>query len=169
MIAVFERLMNISLFLFAVMIPFQFIFPPITSVIVLFWLSFVLSFKVERLKLLVSNKWFWLFFALYLFQVVSLLYTEHTDAGGRIVLLKITLLLWPMGLAAIPKLSVKIRNLILAAFIISVAISAFVQLNISAVNFFDGAGSGTFFGQDLSHWIMIPNHYLLSPPKVFYE
>lgn len=150
-----------ALMIYTVLLPVQPFFLPITSGIVLFWLVYVLSFQKQRLTLLLKNPLALLWVVYYLWVVFGLFYSHNSAQGAKVILLKITLLLWPIGVATWPKLIEKYRPVVLQVFSWVVVCSA---LYLSTVGLWRWAQSGLSAGHihsfttDVYTWI--PNHYI---------
>ena len=102
-----KRLTFLGLLLFAAIIAFQPVFFAPTYIIGFFWLFYLLSFSPLRLTRLKSNPWFWWFLAFYLWYVIGAAYSSNTKEAGRLIVLKITMFLWPLGFASLNKMKYK--------------------------------------------------------------
>jgi O-antigen ligase len=150
----------VALAIYVVLLPFQPFFPPITSGIVAFWLVYVLSFEKERLHHLATNRFAQLFIGYYLLLIVGSFYSSNATEAGLDSTLKITLLLWPLGMATWPELFKINRILLLKLYLAITAISA---VALMAVSYFNWNASGlplSQFYQFTSAWVWIPNHYI---------
>jgi len=150
----------VALAIYVVLLPFQPFFPPITSGIVAFWLVYILSFKKERLRHLATNRFAQMFVGYYLLLIAGSLYSSNPQEAGLDSMLKITLLLWPLGMATWPELFQNYRN---ALFKLFLAVTALSAVALMAVGFANWQASGlplSQFYQFTSAWSWIPNHYI---------
>lgn len=150
----------VALAIYVVLLPFQPFFPPITSGIVAFWLVYVLSFTPKRLQYIATNRFAQLFILYFVMLVVGYLYSNNQHEAGLDIMLKVTLLLWPLGMATWPELFSTYRNTIYKIFL---ALTAFSALFLMVVALFNWHSSGLplkQFYQFTSAWTWIPNHYI---------
>ncbi len=154
------QLCFVALLLYTLLLPFQPFFPPITSGIIAFWLVYVLAFKKEKLSLIFKNNYAILWIGYYLILLVGLLYTNNPAEAGKDVVLKISLILWPLGFASWPEPIVKNKISILSVFAWSTVASAFA---VSVAGFALWQESSTPASQLYVYtnvWKAIPNHYM---------
>ena len=154
-----KRLKFIGLLLFAVIITFQPVYFAPTYIIAFFWFFYLLSFKPDRLTRLKNNFWFWWFFAFYVWYIIGAFYSSNSHEASRLIVLKITLFLWPLAFGSLSKLSGKHVKKVLYAFVGALLVSSFICIIISFVNFLDLRDWNHFFGSDLAHWRFLSNHY----------
>lgn len=154
-----KRLKFIGLLLFAVIITFQPVFFAPTYIIAFFWFFYLLSFKPDRLIRLKNNFWFWWFFAFYVWYIIGATYSENLPEAWRLIVLKITLFLWPLAFGSLSKLSVKHLQLVLYAFVVALFISSFTCLVIGFIDYLELRDWNRMFGNDLAQWRFLPNHY----------
>jgi O-antigen ligase len=150
----------VALLIYICLLPFQPFFPPITSGIVSFWLVYVLSFSPSRLSALKTNWFTHLFIAYYLVLLVGLSYTSNPHEAGLDLTLKITLILWPLGMATWRELFNQYRQQIYTVFAIVTSLSAVALIIIALYNW---QASGEAIDQVYkftSAWTWIPNHYI---------
>lgn len=154
------RIMMFFLLAFAFFLPTQWVFIPITMAIILFWLFWFLSEKhLERAKLLLSNKLFWLFVTYYIWLGVAVIYSPDREEGIREYVVQMTMLLWPLAAGAIYPLLVKNLNFIFRAFIIGSVFSSVLCIILSWIQYAEIQDSSVFFYSKLAHWEMVPMHY----------
>jgi O-antigen ligase len=109
--------------LIAFIIPFveatatQFISIAIILLAVFWIISGDFSAKLARLK---QRKLVWVFVALYLVNLISLLFSTHQDIAGKILVKKLAILLLPIILGSLPALPAKSGRYILLTFVFSV-------------------------------------------------
>jgi O-antigen ligase len=154
-----KRLKFIGLLLFAVIITFQPVFFAPTYIIAFFWLFYLLSFRPERLVRLKNNFWFWWFFAFYTWYIIGAFYSDNSDEAGRLILLKITLFLWPLAFGSLSRIGAKQVKIILYAFIGGMLVSSLICIFLSFIKFLEFRDWNYFFGQELAHWRFLSNHY----------
>jgi O-antigen ligase len=150
----------VALLIYVCLLPFQPFFPPITSGIVAFWLVHVLSFYSRRLTALKTNWFAHLFIAYYLVLLLGLTYSSNPAEGGLDITLKITLLLWPLGMATWNELINKYRNGIITIFSVVTAISALSLIIIALLNWQASGQEIDQLYKFTSAWKWIPNHYI---------
>lgn len=150
----------VALLIYVCLLPFQPFFPPITSGIVAFWLVYVLSFYKARLHALKTNWFAHLFIAYYLILLLGLSYSTNPAEGGLDITLKITLLLWPLGMATWTGLFNKYRNYIISIFTVVTAVSALSLIIIALVNWQASGEPIAQLYKFTSAWKWIPNHYI---------
>jgi O-antigen ligase len=95
-----------------------------------------------------------------LLLIVGSFYSSNATEAGLDSTLKITLLLWPLGMATWPELFKINRILLLKLYLAITAISA---VALMAVSYFNWNASGlplSQFYQFTSAWVWIPNHYI---------
>lgn len=154
-----KRLTFIGLLLFAAIIAFQPVFFAPTYIIVFFWFFYLLSFKLQRLSRLKRNGWFWWFAAFYVWYVIGAFYSTDSQEAGRLIVLKITMFLWPLAFGSLGKLSHKQVKYVLYAFIMAMLVSSFSCI---LLGFMDAVKLNNFklmFGYDLARWRFLSNHY----------
>jgi O-antigen ligase len=154
-----KRLKFIGLLLFAVIITFQPVFFAPTYIIAFFWFFYLLSFKPERLTRLKNNFWFWWFFAFYVWYIIGASYSVNSPEAWRLIVLKITLFLWPLAFGSLSKLSLKHLKMVLYAFVLAMFVSSFVCVILSFVDYLELRDWNRLFGNDLAQWRFLPNHY----------
>lgn len=155
----FKALKFIGLLLFAAIITFQPVFFAPTYIIVFFWLFYLLSFKPDRLIRLKHNFWFWWFFAFYVWYIIGVSYSENSPEAWRLIVLKITMFLWPLAFGSLSSLSNKHIRMVLYAFVATLFLSSFICLIIGFVDFLELRDWNRMFGNDLAQWRFLPNHY----------
>ncbi len=156
---IFKKLKFVGLLLYASILTFQPTFLPITLTLAFFWLFYLLSFKPARLKRLVHNIWFWWFLSFILFHALGIGYSSYPQVGGRVLLLKITLFLWPLAFASLSRLQAKHVNIILISYVVFMLLSTLTGLALSFVEYLQTGELAVFVHQNLAHWVFIPNHY----------
>ena len=154
-----KRLKFIGLLLFAVIITFQPVFFSPTYAIVFFWFFYLLSFRPDRLVRLKHNFWFWWFFAFYVWYTIGASYSENSLEAWRLIVLKITLFLWPLAFGSLSRLRTKHVQMVLYAFVLALFISSFACLVIGFVDYLELRDWNRMFGNDLAQWRFLPNHY----------
>lgn len=154
-----KRLKFIGLLLFAVIITFQPVFFAPTYAIVFFWFFYLLSFRPDRLVRLKHNFWFWWFFAFYVWYTIGASYSENSLEAWRLIVLKITLFLWPLAFGSLSRLRTKHVQMVLYAFVLALFISSFACLIIGFVDYLELRDWNRMFGNDLAQWRFLPNHY----------
>ena len=150
----------VALAIYVVLLPFQPFFPPITSGIVAFWLVYVLSFKKERLQHLATNRFAQLFILYFILLIVGYFYSGNHSEAGLDIMLKVTLLLWPLGMATWPELFATYRNSLFKLFLALSAISSLVLMGVAFFNWHSSGLPLKQFYQFTSAWTWIPNHYI---------
>jgi len=154
------QLCFVALLLYTVLLPFQPFFPPITSGIVAFWLVYLLSFQKERLALLLKNQYAQLWFFYYLILTLGLFYTSNPDEAAIDLVLKISLVLWPLGFASWPEPIIQYKSAILSVFAWSTVASAFALTVIGVSRWLEADADGSQLYQFMSIWDWLPNHYM---------
>ncbi len=154
-----KRLNFIGLLLFAIIITFQPVFFAPTYIIAFFWFFYLLSFKPDRLIRLKNNFWFWWFFAFYVWYLIGAAYSENGQEAGRLIVLKITLFLWPLAFGSLSKLNAKHLKMVLHAFVLGMFVSSLICLILSFVDYLELRDWNRMFGNDLAQWRFLPNHY----------
>ena len=157
-----ERLLLASLLLFVVLIPYQWIFPPVTAGIVAFWLIFILHSKVlPKWKKTFSHPWSWVWIGYYVWIIFGVSYSPNPHEGWLDVTLKITLLLWPLGFTGEGReIMSRMRLPILRGFLLSLALSDILLLILASADALRTGDHGLFFYHHLARWEMIPMHYM---------
>jgi len=154
-----KRLKFIGLLLFAIIITFQPVFFAPTYIIAFFWLFYLLSFKPTRLTRLKNNFWFWWFFAFYVWYIIGASYSDNSAEAWRLIVLKITLFLWPLAFGSLSKLSSKHFKMVLHVFVVAMFVSSFFCIILSFVDYLELRDWNRLFGNDLAQWRFLPNHY----------
>ena len=150
----------VALVVYTTLLCFQTIFPPVTFAIGLYWLFYVLSFRKERFKHIIKNPFVWVWSIYYMFVLLGLLYTNSPFEGGKDIVLKITLFLWPLAFSSWPEPVWKYKNRVVQFFAWAITISALCAVIIGVWRW---NASGTKLNQlygFLNIWPMIPNHYM---------
>ena len=150
----------VALLIYIALLCFQPLFPPITGAIGLYWLFYVLSFKKDRLFLILKNPYSILWICYYVVLLLGLIYTSNTAEGWKDVLLKITLLLWPLAFSSWPAPILKYKDKLLQAFAWLTSLSGLIAV---VIGLFRWQASGTGIKRIYSFitiWEFIPNHYM---------
>ena len=150
----------VALVVYTTLLSFQPIFPPITFAIGLYWLFYVLSFRKERFARILKNPFAWLWSTYYLFVLIGLIYSDNASEGGKDIVLKITLFLWPLAFSSWPQPIWKYKNRVLQFFAWTITVSA---LCVILIGLWRWNASGSKLNQlygFLNIWPMIPNHYM---------
>lgn len=150
----------IALGIYAILLPFQHEVLHITYGILAFWLVYVLSFTKARFSYLFTNRIFQFCLIYYAWLAIGALYSTNTQEAGLDLTLKITLLLWPLGMATWPELASEYRDTLLKLFIAATILSAAFLMAIAYTNWLASGLPLSNFYQFTSSWVWIPNHYI---------
>jgi O-antigen ligase len=124
-----NRVVLWAICLFAAVLPFQLIFPPITAGIVAVCLAVVLRWRFnENLKNWRINKLWRPWPAMYALLLLGLIYTPNPHEAGRDVMLKISMLLLPLSFAALPRISEKNRRIAIWTFAGSLTLAGLIAM-----------------------------------------
>jgi O-antigen ligase len=150
----------IGLLFYTVLLPVQPLFPPITSAISLYWLFYVLSFTKHRLWLIPKNPLALLWFAYYAMVILGLLYTSNPHEGGKDVVLKISLFLWPLGISSWPELVEKHRGTVLIVFAYTTVASSMYVVAWGVWRWLQSGQGAEHLHSFTDVYTWIPNHYM---------
>lgn len=140
-----------SLIYIAVTIPFQLKFLPFSLAIIAVGLLWIFGGNLsQKIKKFIANPYVILMSGLYLFYLISLLYSENTTYGFNDLVLKLPLILLPLFLSTTEKLKVSQYNSILKTFAISTFFATIITLIIAYYNYLQTGLLKYFFYQDLT-------------------
>lgn len=149
-----------GLLCFAGTLPFQPLFPPIVFGLCLFFLGYLICFDSNEFSKFKNNAILWVIVALTLWQVIGIGYSSNPSEGWKDVLLKISIFLFPAGLATTAKLTKKEVRILLFTYVVSLLLSCLANLGLSFKTYLATNDIGSFMYHQLAHWSMIPNHYM---------
>lgn len=156
-----EALFLYSLAYYVLTLPWQLVSLPTTLGIMLagfFWLLLG-DFKL-KLKALRSNWWAALFFAYYLILVLSAFYSPAPNEAIKEIFAKMPLLVWPLLLAAGPRLSKASLRWLLKAFVLSTALAMLYSFGESFYRYFQDSDARVFYFSELLAVGRVPPHYM---------
>ncbi len=134
---------------------------PLTGGIIVLGLLWIGTFEFkDKLKTLIANPIALAFIALYLFHIISLLYTTNTAVAYRDLELKITLLLLPIFMLSSKLFSKKYIILLLHIFTISMVAMAAYDLYKSLLEFQISSNINVFYYKNLPHLLVGKPHYI---------
>jgi O-antigen ligase len=140
--------------LVAFFLPFKFLAPTLTSVLVLVWLvqgNFNERFKgvkILPISILIS---------FYCLQLLGMLYTENIQAGVTALEVKMTLLFFPLIFASTSLSAMEVKS-ILRYFVYGCLFTALICILRSAILFFLHSDASWFFYEKFC-WFMHPSYY----------
>ena len=140
-----------SLIYIAITIPFQLKFLPFTLGIISVGLLWIFGGNLsQKIKKFIANPYAILMSGLYLFYLISLLYSENSNYGFNDLVLKLPLILLPLFLSTTEKLKVSQYYSILKTFAISTFFAAIITLIIAYYNYLQTGLLKYFFYHDLT-------------------
>ena len=143
---------------FAVLLPFQWKYIPITLAFLIYCLGFVLGFLRRKVRpKLNAGHVLWL--AYYILLLLGLLWPHNTSEAGRQLEVQITLLIWPLTLGLWPALPAAWKNRVLQLFLWAASVSVVVQVAWYGYEYLTGATGGQWVYVDVARWGMVPAHY----------
>lgn len=156
-----ETLLEGVLSFFIVLLPFQWKFPPISLMMMLLGVVFLLYFNPSKYwKRLRSARWFWPLAAFYAWILIGLSYTDYPAEGAADVQVQIALIAWPLGITALGGLSRAARNRLFTLFTRALAISIILLLILALQQYVIDQNIEHFFYKNLAAWELVPQHYL---------
>lgn len=155
-----QAIYKYGLLFFALLLPFQPTFPPLTLGLMAIGLCWLLSgnFK-SKFEILRSNRAAVYLVAYFVWCAAGLLYTTHFTEGIQDVGQKIPFLLWPLFLGSVPFAFVR-RNLILMVFIAALALCLAYCFGEAFFAYQQSGNVLEFHFDKLVESDMVPPHYL---------
>ncbi|MBL4658018.1 MAG: O-antigen ligase family protein [Flavobacteriales bacterium] len=143
------------------------------EVILLYVVSWLIQGRFrEKLEQFKSNRIAWIFIAFYIVHVVGMLYTDDLGFGGFDLEIKLSLMVFPLVLASLPRLSPHAFQGILRAFVLGCVLSVFYCLYGSYAEYQITNDIQEFFYLKFSvlqHPSYMSLYYILSLGILFYE
>ncbi|KAB2816129.1 O-antigen ligase family protein [Phaeocystidibacter marisrubri] len=155
-----ERSTEFVLSAFVVLLPFQWKFPPISLMIMLLGVVFLFFIDRDYLKNIRSNLYFKLILAYYAWVAIGLTYTDFPKEGGADLQVQISLLAWPLGLAALNVVNQKMIDRLTMLFVRAMGVSVVLCLMLATFAYLEDGNSSHFFYKNLSAWPLVPQHYM---------
>lgn len=149
-----------ALCLFAVLLPFQSEIFHVTYALLIYGLIWAFWFHPKEYFLrLKRSKYFLLITVYYLWLIAGTFYSDLPDDGWRLVVLRITLWLWPLGIVSLGGLEIKSITKISVYFLHALAISALVGLTLATSEYLETGSYSAFYYKNLVYNEMVPSHY----------
>jgi O-antigen ligase len=156
-----QALFYLSLLYFAVLMPWQLKWLPISLGMMLAGLFWLISadFKA-KLTRLSANNYVALFFSLYLLLVIGAIYSSRPTEAAEELLLKVPFIVWPLLLATIGGLKKQSIDYLFKVFITSNLLMLIVSLLFAVYRYLDGAHGEVFYFAELLSLVLVPPHYM---------
>ena len=153
-----EYLAIFGLAAYAVLLPFQWKYIPITLAFLIFCLGFVLAVIQRKVvPRLSGGHLLWVLY--YALMLLGLSLPHNEGEAGRQLEVQITLLIWPLTLGFWPAIPSLWKERLLQFFLGAVSLSVVVQVAWYALEFLSGATGGQWVYVDVAQWDMVPAHY----------
>lgn len=155
-----QGLLVFSLYYFAVLLPFQFIWLPLTLGIMLCGLGWLTGPEWgKRPRQLFGHAAALLSLGYFLWLCVGMLYTPEPQAGWREVGRKFPFLAWPLMLATFRFRQTKLRDNLIQAFVLAVVLGGVYALLAAIWRYSQTGLSEEFFFAQLIPFKRVPPHY----------
>lgn len=133
---------------------------PLTGGIIVLGLSWIFSFNYrEKLQTLCNKPAAWLFVAIYLLHLISIIYTDNKDEGCNDLRLKITLFLIPLFLLSTSLFTQHRKIMLLKLFGLLMVSMACVDLIIASADYWVNSNKEVFYYTKLPSLLNGKPHY----------